>query len=178
MSAASATAPVRFTNADVQTFLKAIATATETSLMRSANAAETVKRTPMPMAFVMTWMIVLENSTLAAYAMVQVRSSRVDVQAFLKAIATAMATNSMPWAFVAAVAQKTLMRMAFVTMSMPVSANSIHAECATVPVRFTNVDVQTFLKAIATATETNWMRLACAVGTALPTPMRMAPVMT
>ena len=60
-------------------------------------------------------------------------------------------------AFVPEVAQKTLMRMAFVTMSMPVSVNSIHAVCATDPVRFTNVDAQTFLKAVATARATNWM---------------------
>ena len=108
----------------------------------------------------------------------QVRSSRADVQAFPKATAIAMATNSMPWAFVAAVAQKTLMRMAFVTMSMPVSANSIHAVCATDPVRFTNADVQTFLKATATAPATNWMPLACAVVAVKRTPMRMASVTT
>ena len=58
------------------------------------------------------------------------------------------------------------MRMAFVTMSMPVSASSIRTVCATDPVRFTNVDVQTFLKAITTATATSWTRLTYAVVTA------------
>ena len=178
MLVAFAMAQVQYMSADVRTSQSAIATATETSLMRSANAVETVTPTSMPMAFVMTWMTVLESLTPVACATVLVRSSRADVQAFPKAIATAMATNSMPWAFVAAVAQKTLMRMAFVTMLIRVSANSIHAVCAMAPVRSTSVDALTSLKGIATATATSWTRLASVVATARPTLMRMAPVMT
>jgi hypothetical protein len=174
MLVAFAMAQVQYMSADVRTSQSAIATATETSLMRSANAVETVKPTSMPMAFVTTWMTVLESLTPVACAMVLVRSSRADVQAFPKAIVTATATSLMPWAFAVETVSKMQMPMAFVTTSTPVWVNPMNVGCAMVLDRFTIVDVRSFQKGIAIAMATSWMPLGSVVVTAPPTPMRMA----
>ena len=103
--AVCAMAPVRSTNADVQTFLGDCDC--DGNQLDALGECGVRAWTPMTMAFVMTWRHWIDACGVAT---VQVRSSRADVQAFPKATAIAMATNSMPWAFVAAVAQKTLMR--------------------------------------------------------------------
>ena len=143
MLVAFAMAQVQYMSADVRTSQSASATATETSLMRSANAVETVKPTSMPMAFVMTWMTVLESLTPVACATVW---CGLHVRMFRHSRRRLRHNGNQLDALgiCEAVAQKTLTRMAFVTMSMPVSANSIRAGCAMAPVRSTNADVQHF----------------------------------
>ena len=109
-----------------------------------------------------------------ACAMVRVRSSRAGVMASLLAIATAMATSLMPWAFVVEGARQMRIWTASVTTLTPVWANSMNVVCAMVRDRFTIADAQTFQKAIAIAKATSWMPLESVVVTAPPTPTPMA----
>ena len=88
-------------NADVQTFLMAIAIVMETNLTLWACVAVTAKRMRMPMAFVITKTIVLVHSMLAASAMAPVPSTNADVLTSLKAIVIAMEISSMSLAYVA-----------------------------------------------------------------------------
>ena len=88
-------------NADVQTFLKAIAIVMETSLTLWACVAVTAKRMRMPTAFVMTKTIVLVHSMRAASATALVPSTNADVLTSLKAIVIVMEISSMSLAYVA-----------------------------------------------------------------------------
>ena len=88
-------------NADVQTFLMAIAIVMETNLTLWACVAVTAKRMRMPMAFVMTKTIVLVHSMRAASATALVPSTNADVLTSLKAIVIVMEISSMSLAYVA-----------------------------------------------------------------------------
>ena len=97
MHAAFATALVLFTNAVVKTSLKALATATATSLT-SVAFAMVQEWMQIWMAFAMTSMIVLEPMTNVAFATVQVPFMSVDARAFQWASVTA---TVMCWTIVA-----------------------------------------------------------------------------
>ena len=129
-------------------------TAMATSSMRLANVVALVRPTPMPMAFVTTWIHAWASSTLVGCATAQGLSSPVDARASRRATATAMATNSTPWAFAGATARKMKMEMAFATTSMHALANLMPVACAMAPVRSMNAGVKTLPKAIATVKAT------------------------
>ena len=113
---AFATDQVRSTSADVPTSLKETATATETSLTRSAYVVETAQRMPMPMESVTTWTTAWVSTTLAAYATAQEKSTSADVQTSQKVTATVMATSLTPWAYAVVTARQMPMATAFVMM--------------------------------------------------------------
>ena len=117
-------------------------------------------------------------STPVACATDLVRCMHADVQTSLRAIAIAMATNSMPWACAAAIVMPTRMRMAFATTWTPALENSMPVASATAQEKSTSVDVQTFLKETATAMATSSTPWMCVVATALRMPMPMAFVTT
>ena len=85
------------------------------------------------------------------------------------ATATAKATSSTPWAYVAVTAQQTPMPMASVTTSTTAWARSTLAACATAQVTSMSADALTSPLATATATATNSTPWACVVVTALQT---------
>ena len=178
MNVGCAMALVRSSNADVRTFLKGIAIATATSWMPLASVVVTAQPTPMRMASVTTSTSVWVNWTRAVCAMVLVPFLSVDVLTSPPAIVIATEIRLMRWANAVETVKLTPTPMAFVTMSMIVSECLTTVACATVRVRSSLADVQEFLKAIVTVTETNWMHSACAVGAAKRTPMRMASVTT
>ena len=134
--------------------------------------------TRMQTAFVMTWTTALERMTTAACAMVQARFTSAAVLTLLKATVTAMATSSTPLACAAVLAQRTQMRTAFAMTWTTALALMTTAACATVQARSTSADVQTPLKATATAMATSSTPLACAVVLAPQTWMPTASAMT
>ena len=80
----------------------------------------------------------------------------VAVTASLLAIATAMAINSMPWAYAEVLAPMMPMKMAFVTMPTIVWVHWTLVAFVMALVKFTPADVLTFPQAIVIATATHW----------------------
>ena len=137
-----------------------------------ALGVRAVKRTPMPMASVTTW------TTAWALDACGIDAIYDDVLTSQKAIATATATNSTPWACVVVTAQRTPMPMASVTTWTTALAHSTLVASATALAPSTSVDVLTSLKETATVTATSSTPWAYVVVTALQTPMPMASVTT
>ena len=83
--------------------------------MRLENVVVTAQKMPMRMASATMWTTALASLTLAACATVLERFTSADVQTFLLATATVMATSSTPWAFAAATAHLMPTATAYVT---------------------------------------------------------------
>ena len=115
---------------------------------------------------------------LAAFATVQERLKNAVAQPSLKEIVIVTEIRMTHWEFVAEIVPLMLTQMAFVTTSTIASAHLMRAACATVQVKFSSVDVQTFLKATAIAMEINSMPWVCVVEIVPPMPMPMVFVMT
>ena len=163
MPVACATVLVRFTNAGAPTFLRATAIAKAINSMPSACAAALVKRMQTWTACATMWTTASGNWTPVGCATVPVRSTCAVVLAFPKAIATARATSWMRWACVGEPAVPMRTWTASVTTSTCASVPWTNAASATVPERFTSADVQTSLKATATARATSLTHLVCVV---------------
>lgn len=99
---------------------------------------------------------------------------RADVRQFLRATATATATNSMFSACAAERARRTTTKTASVTAKTHASVPSMPVAFATAPVQCTLVDARTSLQEIAIATEMNSMPSECAVERVRQTPTKMA----
>ena len=153
MFAAFATVLVRRLNADVRTFLLAIATATATKRTPSVSAAAIVPPTPTWMASVTTKTIAWVPWMRAAFATAPARFSSADVRTFPQATAIATATKKMLWATVVALAKRTPMPMASATTPTIVLVNMTIAAFATVMAPHANVKTETKMP---TAFVTKW----------------------
>ena len=124
--------------------------------------------TPMTteMASATTWTTAWANSTPAASATDLATSTNAGAQTFQPEIATAMGTNSTPWACAAGLAQQTRMAMAFATTWTAALERSTHAAFATDLATSMNAGVQTFQPEIAIARGTSSTPSACAAGLA------------
>ena len=148
-------------NVAARTFLKATAIAMEINLMPLAFVEAPVQLMLTRMASAMTLMNALAPMTLVVSATVLEKFTSADVQTFLKATAIAMEINLMPLAFVEALVQLMLTRMASAMTLMNASAPMTHVVSATAQEKFTSADVQTFLKATAIVKGASLTPLGC-----------------
>ena len=113
-----ATVQVLFTTVVARTLLRVIAIAMETGMTPWAFVAVLAQRMRTQMVSATMQMTVLDSWMLAEFAMAQVKSTRVDVPTFPKAIVIATETKQMLLAIAVVHVHQMLTMMEFVTMSM------------------------------------------------------------